>query len=99
MNEDTKEALRKAANDAINVQDACNLSGVLYTWARHQEVLRDVCKGNGSPEYFHHPVNIMFASKVASLMRVETDSLGGIRTDPDHDAFGPAYDWCKANRG
>ena len=72
-----------ALKDAWAVQDACNLSGVVRAWARHQD---SICERNrnGTDDRNADPVNVLFASKVASLTRCEQGSV-----------FGAAYDVAK----
>ncbi len=67
----TNEAERKAANDALGVQDGCNLIAIIGAFHRHLIVLRDsgVCGDNLN----NHPVSIAFISKLNSLCRL-TDS-------------------------
>lgn len=58
------------AKQAIAVQDACNLSGVLHSflecvrWVRENEEL-------GTEGVNHHPLVVLFASKVNSLAGYE----------------------------
>jgi hypothetical protein len=54
---------------ALDIQDACNLSGVVYRWAR---IMERVCnegyeRGEGTEWKNSHPINVLFASKIASL--------------------------------
>ena len=55
--------------DAINVQDACNLSGVVRSWAKVMSKIWDEARARGAGTQFvnEHPINVMYASKVASL--------------------------------
>ena len=55
--------------DAINVQDACNLSGVVQSWAKKMNRIWDEANRLklGTEFVNEHPINVMFASKVASL--------------------------------
>jgi len=77
-----EERINRMWADAIQVQDACNLSGVVHAFSR---ILADLCKTTQSTkERNTHPVCIMFASKVASLTGCE-----------DLEAFGKAYEECK----
>lgn len=97
-----KEPLYRAVREAIDVQDASNLSGVLLTWVRYQPILKDLCGGNND-RYHKHPVNIMFLSKVTSLMGVNADCLGGVDGGFEghgeiENLFDLAYDYCKRNR-
>lgn len=53
--------------DAITVQDACNLSGVVFAFAK---VMEKICNdpANTCTEWKNsHPICIMYASKIASL--------------------------------
>jgi len=93
------KTLKDAARDAIAVQDASNLSGVLHSWAALQRPLMDLCGGNATEKYRRHPLNVLFMSKVASLMGVKTDPLGGCYVgtpgDDDYkDEFRAAYSWA-----
>lgn len=72
--------LQNACADALAVQDASNLSGIILAWGRHQQAIKDACGGNNEA-YHHHPVNLLFISKITSLMRVNADCIGGVRTD------------------
>lgn len=83
----------KAAETALLVQDACNLTAVLGTWAR----LRGSHYGNPPPASAH-PVDVLFLSKVASLMTLDASSIGGVTLD-GADVFAPAYEWCNAVAG
>lgn len=51
--------------DAIQVQDACNLSGVLFSFAQHMQTLCDM--GLDTDQKNQHPVSILFSSKIGSL--------------------------------
>ena len=83
MNEDQKkELLRKLASDAIAVQDACNLSGVVFSFAKAMQSLCDM--GLDTAQRNEHPIAILFSSKIASL------------TGSEHSlVFSKAYDWAK----
>lgn len=94
------QALCRACDDAIVVQNASNLSGVLASWTRHQSVIKDICGGN-NVQYHQHPVNILFLSKVVSLMHVDVDCLGGIageRGGKIVDLFGKSLLYCEEQR-
>lgn len=54
---------------AIQVQDACNLGGVLRAWeAIRDRIWEDVHEaGSGTLGFRYHPINVMFASKVSDL--------------------------------
>ena len=63
--------------DAMMVQDACNLSGVLLTWAdKTDRIWEDVrSNGSGTDGFNRHPINLLFASKVASLTGESMDGF------------------------
>lgn len=84
MNEqERKAALAALAKEAIDVQDACNLSGVAHGFARAMSKLCEL--GLDTNARNQHPVAVMWSSKIASLTGSE-DSL----------TFSRAYDACKA---
>ncbi|QDT24409.1 hypothetical protein [Gimesia chilikensis] len=62
------ESLRKAASDAIAVQDAVNLIAVAGCFHRHLKAMRET--GISGDELNNHPVTICFASKISSLCRM-----------------------------
>ncbi len=103
------KTVQDCARAALEVQDACNLSGVLHSWADCQRVLMDECRGNASPSYLSHPVNVLFGAKVASLMHVTLTSIGGAEgyrqargtgdTWSKVDVFASAFDECKRMSG
>lgn len=72
--------LAECAAEALAVQDACNLSGVVYGWARVMDVICEVShrQGKGTEWKNQHPVNILFADKVVSLAGVQGmhDTIG-----------------------
>jgi hypothetical protein len=87
--------LKKAAQDALNVQNACNLSGILNSWAKLQSTLKDSSNGD---DYLRHAVNIAFLSKVVSLMVVNADCLGGVERIEDEgrvDLASRAFNECE----
>ena len=63
--------------EAITVQDACNLSGVVHSWAEAIDAIWEEEKAtHGGTKFVNrHPVNILFASKVASLTGCEFSEL------------------------
>jgi len=83
------EKMKRLAQQAIVLQDACNLSGVLYTWGSDEvrdAIWEDVrAMGGGTTMFNNHPLNILFASKVASLTSCEL----GLE-------FSKAYAWAQS---
>jgi len=61
----TLETHDRMYKDAVQVQDACNLSGVLFSFARHMQTLCDM--GLDTDQKNRHPVSILFSCKIASL--------------------------------
>lgn len=55
--------------DAIQVQDACNLSGVVKSWAEAMDAIwaEARAQGKGTDYVNTHPVNVLYADKVYSL--------------------------------
>lgn len=90
----TVNPLAHAAQQALGVQNACNLAGVLGAWQRVQTILADACGGNATDKYRTHPVNILFLSKVVSLMGCGTDAIGGVYRG-EADLFREAYEACQ----
>jgi len=80
------KSLKQLAQDAIDVQDACNLSGVVYGFARAMESLCEHV--SSSAERNTHPVAVLWASKIASLTRCESDLSMG------RSVFSCAYNAC-----
>lgn len=89
--------LKDMARMALDVQDACNLSGVVHTWSKILPQLRKLvegdCKANGkdfSTDVLNrHPVNVMFCNKLASLSGCNDP------VSPSGDeGFSDAYRWA-----
>lgn len=81
------KTLKQLANDALAVQDACNLSGVVHSFSRAMSDLRDVVPGEGTAFYNRHPVAVLYANKIADMTGCE--SLAN---------FSAAFDACMALR-
>jgi len=80
------EELKRAAQDALTVQDACNLSGVVHAFSRAMSVVKE--NTNGTDEANRHPIAVLFADKIM-------DMVGR----PDFKGYGDAYDACKKIAG
>ena len=72
--EDAKKLLR-IYRDALQVQDACNLEGVLHGFSRHITDLRHLEKPGCTDEINQHAVCFMFSYKIAALNGHEPLSL------------------------
>lgn len=79
---DLQHRLIKAYREALAVQDACNLSGVVHAFSRHMKTLSEL--GLPTDEKNRHPVAVLFSSKIASLTHSESIL-----------AFNYAYDMAK----
>ena len=82
------KTLKDLAKEAIEIQDACNLSGLIHGWHRSMEVLWSILRdsGAGTAQINQHPINQLWASKVHDLTGMGLS---------DTEAFGKAYDACK----
>lgn len=62
--------LKQAAQAALDVQDAVNLSGIVFSFA---DAMAAVCHeairlGEGTAWKNHHPIAYLFTDKIASLV-------------------------------
>ena len=64
----SNEAERKAASDALEIQDACNLIAIIGCFHRHLIAMRD--SGVCGDALNNHPVSLAFVSKLNSLCRL-----------------------------
>lgn len=79
------KTMKEMAQEALDIQDACNLSGVVHAFARLLPDLRarlEEMGEGGTDKVNQHPVSVMFSSKIASLTGSENNF-----------AFRAAYDW------
>jgi hypothetical protein len=67
----TQQVQRKAASDANQVQDACNLVAVVGCF--HQHLLALHRSGVYGSDLINHPVALAFVSKLTSLCRFSLD--------------------------
>lgn len=86
--------MKEMCREAILVQDACNLSGVVHSFSNLLPDLRREIGGGdslnaGTDQVNNHPVCRLFADKIASLANVQ-----GITTRT-MDAYSAAYKFCK----
>ena len=70
--ENEKKTLAELTQEAIDVQDACNLSGVVHGWSRSITELRACLKEAGTDDINTHFINILWADKVAHLTGTQT---------------------------
>ncbi len=89
-----EKTLEMIAQDAIAVQDASNLRGVLLAW--HRALCEKAVTRGGQVEEM---LNVLYLSKVSSLLSAETDGIGSvsINDDGEHNTdFRMAYKWAKS---
>lgn len=81
------------------MQDACNLSGVVYGWARATTNLRECLETdtyNAIPteDFNRHPINVLWAEKCRTL------AFGAEDFCPlSEEKFAKAYNECKKLAG
>jgi hypothetical protein len=78
--------LSGAAREAIVMQDACNLSGVVHAFSRAMSVVRE--NASGTDEANVHPIAVLFADKIMDLVR-----------RPSTTEYCRAYEACKRLAG
>jgi len=87
------DTIAKCAQAAIDMQDACNLSGVLIAWAEMRPTIWTTEAREGIAAFNTHPINRVMAYKVFALAHgyepIEHQNA-------DHDRFSVAYDMCAA---
>ena len=62
--------MKELCKEALDVQDASNLSGVVHAFSRSMTDLREILSKEenfSTSKLNQHPVSIMFSSKIASL--------------------------------
>ncbi len=67
------KTLKELAQEVLNVQDACNLSGVAHGFARAMGDLRE--HTSGTSERNTHTISKLWADKIAHL--AGTQNIGG----------------------
>lgn len=80
------KTMQELAKEAIEIQDACNLGGLVHGWSRSMSDLQDLLRGQGTRNVNEHPISKLWASKIHDLARMGMS---------DYDAFSKAYDECK----
>jgi hypothetical protein len=75
------KTMHQLAKEAIDIQNACNLSGVIQTWSRSISALKELNPTMSTDELNHHPISVMYASKVGSMTS-------------DDEQFAEAYKRC-----
>lgn len=89
METNTIRTWEELAKEAIQVQGACNLSGVVHSFSRAVREVRALLEseGKGGTDAVNtHPICVLYCSKISSL------------TGSD-DAFRDAYAWACSFEG
>ncbi len=81
--ENEKDQYFQLISSALQVQLACNLSGVVHSFSRDISKLRELFPQKGTDWYNHHPICVLYSSKIGSLTGSESTRF-----------FREAYDWC-----
>lgn len=66
--------LQQLAKESLDVQDACNLSGVVHGFSRSITRLRELLPNAGTDDINTHPICVIWADKIAHLTRTQMDS-------------------------
>jgi hypothetical protein len=66
-----KRTMKELAQEALDVQNASNLSGIVFGWARSMKRFNELNPGIGTDARNRHPIHVLWASKMASLTRCE----------------------------
>jgi hypothetical protein len=88
---DVSAGVSEFCGDALMVQDACNLSGVVHSFARVMAILCDDARrlGKGTDWINHHPIAVLFASKIDDMVQRKPE----VTVD-----FSNAYSFCFKHR-
>lgn len=78
------KTLKQLAQEALDVQNACNLCGVVQSFARAMADLGEHVKGTDARN--SHPISRLWADKVANLTGTQT-----IGNDATIEAYNAVY--------
>lgn len=87
--------IKQLAQDAIDVQSACNLSGVVHAFSRLITELRGLLEkdpGFSTESLNQHPIVQAYADKLASLARIQNDIDASMRAHGACNALAAAPD-------
>lgn len=93
MNDNDTRSLKDLARNALDVQDACNLSGVVHSFSRDITRLRALLSAEpdfSTDKLNRHPICKLYADKIAHLTGTQSITGAGI----DH-----AYAWAHKEIG
>lgn len=81
------KTMQQLAQEAIDIQDACNAGGLVHGWSRSMSDLQDHLRnGAGTRDVNEHPITKLWASKLHDLARMGLS---------DMDEYSAAYEQCK----
>jgi hypothetical protein len=63
------KTIKQLAQEALDVQNACNLCGVVQSFARAMIDLGEHVKGTDARN--KHPISVLWADKVAQLVEIQ----------------------------
>lgn len=91
MKQEHKEMIEKHSQTAIDIQSASNLAGVVHTFVNVLTDLWEISRelNEGTDWVNHHPISVLFASKISSLTNVDTAFS---------DAYSQIHDWLKETK-
>ena len=79
--------IKELAQEAIDVQSGCNLTGIAYSFAEALKDLRVIARAEGwesTDKLNRHPICVLWSSKIASLTYSDSST-----------EFSQAYQWAK----
>lgn len=80
------DRMKQLAQESLDVQDACNLSGVVHGFSRAMTALREENPSKGTDWLNEHPICCLWSDKIASLTKTQAyGGSGGARTMKAYD--------------
>lgn len=86
------KSLKELAQSALDVQSACNLSGVVHSFSRditdlREHLTKEMGDNFSTTALNEHPICFLYSVQIAHLTKTNVMS-------DDFDAYSKAYDWC-----
>ena len=88
-----EKTIKQLAQEALDVQDACNLSGVAHAFARALSALRKAIPNASTSEINAHPIAKVWADKIAHLTQTQQRGAFG---DVINQAYGSVHELANA---
>ena len=82
--------LKELAREAIDIQDACNLFGIVSGMLDAMRSLREQFPKASNEELYKHPITRLWASKIHDLARMGLSNI---------ERYAEAYQSCKELAG